>query len=62
MVWSKYDPYATGFIPVKDLEAFIMDMCRTTEGKNLIIYHDRVLQDEMLRERFIGLLNIPTYF
>ena len=31
-IWAKYDPEATGFISIHDLEPFIIDLANSNEG------------------------------
>ena len=59
-LWANYDPEATGFISIDDLESFIIDLAES-EGRQLVIFHKRVLADADLRRRFLTKLNIPTY-
>ena len=61
-IWSKYDPEATGFIEIKDLEDFIEDLTKSSEGKELVIMHKKILADHKLRVRFLAMLNVPTFF
>ena len=40
VLWSKYDPDATGFIRIQDLEKLLMDLAKSNEGRELVILHD----------------------
>ena len=60
-IWTKYDPQATGFIPIKELRPFIVELAKSSDGKLLVIWHDDVLKDFKHRKRFVALLSIPTY-
>ena len=61
-IWSRYDPEATGFISIHDLEQFIIDLASSPEGFNLVIFHNKVLNSKTIRKRFITKLNIPMYY
>ena len=60
-IWSRYDPNATGFINVSDLDDFIVDLTKSQESRLLVIFADKIATDASLRNRFIGKLCIPTY-
>ena len=60
-VWCKYDPEATGFISIHDLEQLVLDLIETEEGSNLVIFKDLIKEHPVLRRRFLAKLNIPTY-
>ena len=60
-IWSKYDPQATGFINVKNLRAFIVELAESNDGHELVIWHEDVLKDFKHRRRFVAMLSIPTY-
>ena len=60
-VWCKYDPEATGFISIDDLEQLVLDLIETEEGSNLVIFKDLIKEHPVLRRRFLAKLNIPTY-
>lgn len=61
-VWSEYDPDATGFISIHNLESFIIDLAKSSEASALIIFKERILQEPDTRRKFLTKLNIPTYF
>ena len=60
-IWSKYDPKATGFIDIDKLKAFIVELAKSSDGHELIIWHEKVLTNFTHRRRFVALLSIPTY-
>ena len=60
-MWCKYDPEATGFISIDDLEQLVLDLIETEEGSNLVIFKDLIKEHPVLRRRFLAKLNIPTY-
>ena len=62
MLWRKYDVEATGFMAVTDLEDFLLDMAKSADSKGIIVLHELLIKDENHRKRFIGKLNIPTYY
>lgn len=61
-IWSKFDPDASGFIAVRDLESFIMELAESKEGSALVIFKDKILENKSIRDRFLRKLNIPTYY
>ena len=60
-IWCHYDPDATGFIKMKDLEALIVELAKSDDGQGLIVLKELVLKDLKTKKRFIGMLKIPTY-
>jgi len=38
-IWSKYDPDATGFIPITDLEHLIIDLAQSRDSCEILILH-----------------------
>ena len=61
LAWSKYDPSATGFIDLKDLEALLLDLAKSNDGKDLIVLRDKFMSDEAIRRLYIGMLRIPLF-
>ena len=60
-IWSEFDPNATGFIKIEDLDSFIVKLAKSRDARKLIIMHDQIVADQILRRRFMALLKIPTY-
>jgi hypothetical protein len=60
-IWSRYDPNATGFINIIDLDDFIVDLTKSRESRVLVIFAEKIATDATLRNRFIAKLCIPTY-
>lgn len=60
-IWAEFDPLATGFIDIQDLERFIVRLAEHREACELIIMHEEILKDQYTRRRFLAMLNIPTY-
>ena len=60
-IWSKFDPHATGFIDIDSLEPFLIELCRSEEGKELVVLSHRVEKISSIRKRFLNHLSIPTY-
>ena len=44
-IWSIYDPDATGFIKISDLENFIVDLTKKSESKKLVILADKLAEN-----------------
>ena len=62
-IWSKYDPDATGYIDIKNLEWLIMDLAKNKEARELVILHDSYLNiGRHFRQRYMVMLAIPTYY
>ena len=60
-IWSEYDPLATGYIDIEDLERFIIRLAESRDGHELIIMHEEILKNPQTRRRFVALLNVPMY-
>ena len=71
-LWSKYDPYATSFIPVSMLADMLRDMAEDEDTKDLILFEDRVADvknddgtirkdNSVFRNKYVMILDIPTY-
>lgn len=60
-IWSKFDPKATGFISITDLDEFIRILACNQDSSGLVVLSQKVAQNHHFRRRFIGLLSIPTY-
>ena len=58
-VWSKFDPNATGFIPLVKLEEFILELSQT-EATFFMDAKEEV-QYILMRENFIIKLDVPTH-
>ena len=48
-IWSYYDPDATGFIKLEDLEGLIVDLANSDEGQGLIVLRELIMKDEKAR-------------
>ena len=46
---------------IVDLEALILDLTNSTEGRELIIMHDKVLSSDKFRWRYMAMMQVPTY-
>lgn len=71
-IWSKYDPYASHFIPIRQLENLLEDLASDEDTKDLVMFPERIVdvKDEegnivkdnsVFRKRMIIMLDIPTY-
>ncbi len=60
-LWSFYDPEATGYIKVTDLEPLISDLMQSSDGKELVVLRDRLESDPRVLRRFVTNLTIPLY-
>lgn len=60
-IWSKYDPEATGYIDIDDLDSFLKDMSESSEGREIVVLADKVQNSHAFRQQLISKLNIPTY-
>ena len=61
-VWAEYDPQGTGFMDIDDLDAFIVALAKTRDGKDLLVGLDaKLLKNSNLRRRFLCMLSVPTY-
>lgn len=73
VLWANYDPHATGFLPAKHLEQFVIDVAES-DGANLLLLSPKLLipefsdkDDDLLdvhaerRRRYLAQLEIPMY-
>jgi len=62
-IWAHFDPNATGFISLGDLELLLVDLANAhpEEGGSMIPFKKRVIGDRKFRNRLIISLKIPTY-
>ena len=60
-IWSQYDPDATGFIAIEDLDGLIKALASSKESQNLVILHEQMANDDSVRHRFLAYLNVPCY-
>ena len=44
-LWAQYDPKATGFISICNLESFIIDLANSGEASGLVIFKEKILKD-----------------
>ena len=43
VLWSRYDPYAKGFIPIEHLENLLIDMANDEDTKELVMFHKEII-------------------
>jgi len=60
-IWAEFDPLASGYITIQDLEKVIIRMAKSREGQELIIMHEQILESATKRRIFMAMLKIPTY-
>ena len=62
MNWRKYDPEATGFINLSDLDDFVKEFAKSEEGSKFFVLIKKVSNNCDMRARLVANLKIPTYF
>ncbi len=60
-IWSQFDPEATGFISIDDLDELIKTLASSTESQKLVILHEQIANNDSIRHRFLAYLNVPCY-
>lgn len=60
-IWSQFDPDATGFISINDLDELIKTLATSSESQKLVILHETMANDDSVRHRFLAYLNVPCY-
>lgn len=60
-IWSIFDPKATGYLLVTDLDPFVLKLAKSSDSADLVVLNKKVGSDDRFRRRFIALLNIPTF-
>lgn len=56
-----YDPEATGFILLTDLEALILELANSDDACGLVVFRDLIRTDKSVRRLYIGMLKVPLY-
>ena len=60
-IWSEFDPEATGFIAITNLNMLIKRLAEDKESYELVILADEMRKSVNLRREFICFLDIPLY-
>ena len=54
MCWSKYDPEATYFISIEDLDYVLIDLAKSENCSDLFMYKKGVFESKIYRDRLIA--------
>lgn len=60
-MWSKYDPNATYFINITDLDPLLANLAESNHGSQLFLFKDQVAASKEFRESLMAQLDIPTF-
>ena len=61
MCWAKFDPEATYFITIQDLDKMVEQLAKLESSSELFVYQHAVESSSVFRRRLIGALEIPMF-